>query len=89
MREIPDSLRHHVIPFRDYLSAVNPVKLQLISCLGEGKSNIEIAKKLHLTEWTIKKYISEILMETELKNRTQIALLYLIVDDITDDESRK
>jgi DNA-binding NarL/FixJ family response regulator len=69
--------------FRAYLSVVNPVKLKLIACLSEGKSNLEIAKKLNLTEWTIKKYIPDILLETELKNRTQIALLYLIVDDIS------
>jgi hypothetical protein len=45
LREIPQSLRPYMATFRAYLSVVNPVKLKLIACLSEGKSNLEIAKK--------------------------------------------
>jgi DNA-binding NarL/FixJ family response regulator len=42
--------------------------------LAQGKNNREIAQILHLTEGTVKNYISRILGHLELCNRTQAAL---------------
>lgn len=42
--------------------------------LAQGKNNREIAQILHLTEGTVKNYISRILGHLELRNRTQVAL---------------
>jgi DNA-binding NarL/FixJ family response regulator len=42
--------------------------------LAQGKNNREISQILHLTEGTVKNYISRILGHLELRNRTQVAL---------------
>jgi DNA-binding NarL/FixJ family response regulator len=42
--------------------------------LAQGKNNREISQILHLTEGTVKNYISRILEHLELRNRTQAAL---------------
>ncbi len=42
--------------------------------LAQGKNNREISQILHLTEGTVKNYISRILGHLELRNRTQAAL---------------
>lgn len=43
--------------------------------LGNGLSNYEIARKLYISENTVKKHVSSILSKLELEHRTQAALL--------------
>jgi two-component system nitrate/nitrite response regulator NarL len=43
--------------------------------LGKGLSNCEIAKKLFISEHTVKKHVSSILLKLQLNHRTQAALL--------------
>lgn len=43
--------------------------------LGKGFSNIEIAEKLFISEHTVKKHVSNILLKLNLAHRTQAALL--------------
>ncbi|HEY0829153.1 MAG TPA: LuxR C-terminal-related transcriptional regulator [Bacilli bacterium] len=87
MRVIPEELKENLELFEKYLLEVTSVKFSVIKCVGLGMSNLEIAKELYLTEGTVKKYISEILMETQLKNRTQIALLYFIIHYLFEEDS--
>lgn len=47
----------------------------VLDALGEGLRNREIAKKLFITEFTVKKHVSQILAKLELSDRTQAALL--------------
>jgi DNA-binding NarL/FixJ family response regulator len=49
----------------------------IVRHIADGKSNKEIATVLFLSEGTIKNYISEILGKLSLRDRTQIAILYL------------
>ncbi|KGK85942.1 response regulator transcription factor [Clostridium sp. HMP27] len=42
--------------------------------LGKGLSNKEIAKKLYITEYTVKKHVSQVLNKLELSDRTQAAI---------------
>lgn len=49
----------------------------IVCYISEGLSNKEIAQKLFLSEGTIKNYITDILSKLELRDRTQIAILYL------------
>lgn len=42
--------------------------------VAKGLSNSDIAKKLFISEYTVKKHISSILSKLELTNRTEIAL---------------
>ncbi|WMJ79464.1 response regulator transcription factor [Clostridium sp. MB40-C1] len=52
-------------------------ELEVIVAISEGLSNKEIAKKLYISEGTVKNYISNILSKTGLNHRTQIAIYYL------------
>lgn len=45
--------------------------------IAEGLSNKEIAQELHLSEGTVKNYITAVLGKLSLRDRTQIAIFYL------------
>lgn len=47
----------------------------VLACLGEGLSNSQIAKRLFLSETTVKGYVSRILVKLDCENRTQAGLL--------------
>lgn len=52
-------------------------ELEIIKAIADGLSNKEIGSKLYISEGTVKNYITNILSKTNLKHRTQIAILYL------------
>lgn len=52
-------------------------EIEIIEGIAEGLSNKEIAKKIFISEGTVKNYITSILEKTNLNHRTQIAILYL------------
>jgi DNA-binding NarL/FixJ family response regulator len=47
---------------------------QIVTLLGDGLSNLEIAEQLQLTESTVKHYMTRILQKLGLRNRTEAAL---------------
>jgi len=47
---------------------------EILICIAQGKSNIEISKELFITEHTVKKHTSNIFSKLNLKDRTQAAL---------------
>ena len=47
---------------------------EILRCLAEGLNNRDMAKKLFISENTVKKHISNILDKLELEDRTQAAL---------------
>ncbi|MDF2675262.1 MAG: DNA-binding response regulator [Clostridiales bacterium] len=49
-------------------------ELEVLIALAGGLSNIDIAKKLLITEYTVKKHVSNILSKLNLNDRTQAAL---------------
>ncbi|WP_026883299.1 response regulator transcription factor [Clostridium akagii] len=49
-------------------------EIDVITNICEGLSNKEISENLHVTEGTIKNYITEILSKLNLRDRTQIAI---------------
>lgn len=63
-------------PFRKPGLPTNLTKteLQIMSLIGQGWANKEVASKLGLSEGTVRNYISSILLKTELRDRTQIAI---------------
>jgi DNA-binding NarL/FixJ family response regulator len=61
-------------PKREYRELFSDRELEILQLISEGKNNREIAKLLYLTEGTVKNYISQILCQLELQNRTQVAL---------------
>jgi DNA-binding NarL/FixJ family response regulator len=58
-------------PLRDGLT---PRENEILRFVVEGKSNSEIGERLHLTEGTIKNYVSALLTKCEAKNRTDLAI---------------
>jgi DNA-binding NarL/FixJ family response regulator len=49
-------------------------ELEILKLLGKGQNNREIAQILHLTEGTIKNYITNIFCQLGVRDRTQAAL---------------
>ena len=49
---------------------------EILLLVAEGLNNKEIAKKLYLSEGTVRNYISNMLDKLELRDRTQLAIYY-------------
>ena len=52
-------------------------EMDILSLIGDGLSNKEIASKLYLGEGTIRNYITNLLEKLEFRDRTQLAIFYL------------
>jgi DNA-binding NarL/FixJ family response regulator len=46
----------------------------LLKLIGQGQNNPEIALKLHLSEGTVKNYVTQILSKLEMRDLIQAAL---------------
>ncbi len=57
------------------LVALSRRETEVLVNVGEGKSNQEIARELHLTQATVKSHVSSVLAKLGLQNRVQAALL--------------
>lgn len=60
---------------RDRLRSLTDKELEVLRELGEGVPNAGIARRLHLSEATVKTHVSHILTKLALTNRVQAALL--------------
>ncbi|MCS0602242.1 response regulator transcription factor [Streptomyces sp. LP11] len=47
----------------------------VLALLGEGLSNADVGRRIHMSEGTIKSYVSRILTKLDCENRVQAALL--------------
>lgn len=63
-----------VIPRRDLLATLTDRQREVARLVADGLSNAAIARRLTLTEDTVKKYVSRILATTGCASRTQLAL---------------
>ena len=52
-------------------------ELEILSLIAGGLTNKELAKKLFLSEGTVRNYISVILEKLGLRDRTQLAIFYM------------
>lgn len=57
------------------LAALSDREREVAMLLAEGCTNAEAGRRLHLTEATVKGYVSSALTKLDLQNRTQLALL--------------
>jgi len=58
----------------DPLEKLTPKEREVLAALGEGASNCAIAKRLTVSEFTVKKHVSNIFQKLHLGDRTQAAL---------------
>jgi DNA-binding NarL/FixJ family response regulator len=69
----PDSLP--VVKLGSVLSSeIDRQHMNVLRELADGLTDDEIAEKLHLSVNTVKKYVSQLLMLTEFRNRTELAV---------------
>ena len=57
------------------IETLTPREKEVLSCLGKGASNREIAEQLFLSEGTVKNHVTGVLSRLGLRDRTQAALL--------------
>ncbi|MEV7415854.1 response regulator transcription factor [Streptomyces sp. NPDC089919] len=60
---------------REKLDALSASERNVLSLVGEGLTNQQIAAQLHLSVTSVKTYVSRVLARFDLDNRTQAALL--------------
>lgn len=59
---------------KDFSEDLSKTELKVIKQIGKGFSNKEIAYNLHLSEGTVRNYLSGILSKLDLRDRTQLAI---------------
>jgi DNA-binding NarL/FixJ family response regulator len=59
---------------KDYKKLLSSSKLEVLKLIGQGKTNQEIAQMLHLSEGTVKNYVSYIFSQLGVRDRVQAAL---------------
>jgi DNA-binding NarL/FixJ family response regulator len=60
---------------RQRLGGLSERELEVLTLLGSGEPNAEIAGRLFVSEATVKTYVSRLLTKLDLANRTQAAIL--------------
>jgi DNA-binding NarL/FixJ family response regulator len=71
----PPVVEHERLAANELLSGLTKRQLQVLVLLAQGKSNVEIANDLGVSDKTIRFYISAILKTLKVRNRTQAALI--------------
>jgi DNA-binding NarL/FixJ family response regulator len=73
------NIAQHTNPAPDttLIEKLNEREREVLRLLGYGLTNADIAKRLYLSEGTVRNYVSSILAKLEVADRTQAALIAL------------
>ncbi|ARZ68958.1 response regulator transcription factor [Streptomyces sp. HU2014] len=79
-RHVADSLVHtpdtdRAARARARVAELSEREREVLALLGEGLSNADAGRRIHMSEATVKTYVSRILAKLECENRVQAALL--------------
>ena len=67
-----DLLQGHAKDAHDPLESLTHLERELFDLVGEGMSNAEIAERLHLSQGTVRNYVSRLLRKLQVERRTQL-----------------
>ncbi|WP_312870252.1 response regulator transcription factor [Gordonia asplenii] len=70
MKRIRSSATHD-----DPLSQLTDRERDIVSLIGDGLTNRQIAERTHLAEKTVKNYVTRVLAKLDMERRTQVAVL--------------
>jgi two-component system, NarL family, nitrate/nitrite response regulator NarL len=71
----PDSIAEALLEIEDnHVPSLSARQKFILNCLIEGDSNKTIARKIHITEATVKVHLKAILRKIRVQNRTQAAI---------------
>jgi DNA-binding NarL/FixJ family response regulator len=62
-------------PLPQYLAELTPRELEVLKLIATGDNNREIARKLYISEGTVKNHVTNLLNRLNLRDRTQAAIL--------------
>ena len=57
-----------------YQDLLSKREIGVLKLIGQAKNNLEIAQELHLSEGTVKNYVTQILNKIEMRDRIQAAI---------------
>jgi two-component system, NarL family, response regulator DevR len=75
-----DLLQGHAKEADDPLEVLTPLERELFDLVGEGRSNAEIAERLHLSPGTVRNYVSRLLRKLQVERRAQLVVLAARLD---------
>ena len=65
-------LQGHVRDAHDPLESLTPLERELFTLVGEGMSNAEIAKRMYLSQGTVRNYVSRLFRKLRVERRAQL-----------------
>ncbi|MEM9953993.1 MAG: response regulator transcription factor [Chloroflexota bacterium] len=73
-------------PDTQFLKKLNDREIEILKLISRGYTNAKISETIHLSEGTVRNYISALFSKLDVSDRTQVALLGLRygLTDITD-----
>lgn len=66
----------HTVP-RARRHAISRREREVLALVAAGLTNREIAERLHLSPWTVKRHVANLLRKVGVRRRVQLALWFL------------